>query len=264
MVPWVPRFRGLGKARNDSDTVWGATTMITPEKLFQIWEAGLDRPPLARSVAMLRAAGSAADPAALPIGARDLELLSLREQAFGHKLSGVASCPDCSERVEIHFQTDDVRLAPPEESRPLLVEMGGYRVCFHLPSTADLLAIEAVDDEQGDGRRILERCVSEATLDGASIGAACLPETLQEAVADAMAAADPHAEIEMALRCPSCTRAWTEIFDIESFFWIELQAWAGRLLREIHQLASAYGWSEREILALPSFRRSTYLNLIAE
>jgi hypothetical protein len=68
----------------------------------------------------------------------------------------------------------------------------------------------------------------------------------------------------MSLRCPACTRNWTESFDIESFFWVELQAWAARILREIHQLASAYGWSEREILALPSFRRTTYLNLIAE
>ena len=80
----------------------------------------------------------------------------------------------------------------------------------------------------------------------------------------AMAAADPQAEIEISLECPACTCHWTEIFDIDSFFWTELQAWAARILREIHQLASAYGWSEREILALPPLRRNTYLNLIAE
>lgn len=241
--------------------------MLAPEKLFQIWEAGLDRPPLARSVAMLRAAGTvrtAEDPAALPIGARDLELLALREQAFGRDVTGIAACPDCAERVEIRFRTDDIRqpgALPPDS---LSLESGGYRVRFHLPSSADLLAIDVVGDESEDGRRILERCVSEATLDGAPIAASSLPESLQEAVAGAMAAADPQAEIELALECPSCTRRWTELFDIDSFFWTELQAWAARLLREIHQLASAYGWSEREILALPSLRRNTYLNLIAE
>jgi hypothetical protein len=238
--------------------------MITPEKLFQIWEAGLDRPPLARTVAMLRAAGSAEDPAVLPVGSRDLELLSLREQAFGHEMTGVANCPDCTECVEICFQTDDVRLPPSVHPESILLELDGYCVRFHLPSSADLLSIEVVGDDQENGRRILERCVSEATLDGAPISAATLPEPLQEAVATAMAASDPQAEIEMSLRCPACTRNWTESFDIESFFWVELQAWAARILREIHQLASAYGWSEREILALPSFRRTTYLNLIAE
>jgi len=241
--------------------------MLSPEKLFQIWEAGLDRPPLARSVAMLRAAGTvrtAVDPAALPIGARDLELLSLREEAFGRDVTGIAACPDCAERVEIRFRTDDIRQPSVVPSDSLSLESGGYRVRFHLPSSADLLSIDVLGDENEDGRRILERCVSEATLHGAPIAASSLPEALQEAVAGAMAAADPQAEIELALECPSCMRRWTELFDIDSFFWTELQAWAARLLREIHQLASAYGWNEREILALPSLRRNTYLNLIAE
>jgi hypothetical protein len=241
--------------------------MLSSEKLFQIWEAGLDRPPLARSVAMLRAAGtvhSAGDPATLPIGARDLELLSLREEAFGRDVTGIAACPDCAERVEIRFRTDDVRQPTPVAPDCLSFESGGYRVRFHLPSSADLLSVELVGDENEDGRRILERCVSEATLDGAPISAHALPEMLQEAVASAMAAADPQAEVELALECPCCTRRWTELFDIDSFFWTELQAWAARILREIHQLASAYGWSEHEILALPPLRRHTYLNLIAE
>jgi hypothetical protein len=241
--------------------------MLSQEKLFQIWEAGLDRPPLARPVAMLRAAGTvpaAADPAALPIGARDLELLSLREQAFGCDMTGVAACPDCSERVEIRFRTNDLRQPAGSAPDSLSLESGGYRVRFHLPSSADLLSIEVVGDENEDGRRILERCVSEATFDGAPVCAGDLPEPIQEAVATAMAAADPQAEIELSLECPCCARHWTEILDIDTFFWTELQAWAARIVREIHQLASAYGWSEREILALPPLRRNTYLNLIAE
>jgi hypothetical protein len=240
--------------------------MLSQEKLFQIWEAGLDRPPLARGVAMLRAAAplcAAEDPAALPIGARDLELLSLRELAFGADVTGVASCPNCAEHVEIRFRTGDVRL-PAAQAGALRLESEGYIVRFHPPSSADLLSIDVVGDEQEDGRRILERCVSEATRDGTPIAAGDLPEPVQEAVATAMAAADPQAEIELALQCPVCSRHWTELFDIDSFFWIELQAWAARILREIHQLASAYGWSEREILALPPLRRNTYLNLIEE
>lgn len=241
--------------------------MIEPEKLFRIWEAGLDRPPLARTVAMLRVAGgtsASGDPAALSIGARDLELLALREQAFGRELDGVANCPQCSEAVEVHFRTDDVRLPASAPSAALSLESDGYAVSFRLPSSADLLSIEFMGDAEEDGRRILQRCVSEATLDGAPISMSALPEELQESVARAMAAADPQAEVELSLQCPGCTRHWMEIFDIESFFWTELQAWATRLLREIHQLASAYGWSEQEILALPPLRRHIYLNLIAE
>jgi hypothetical protein len=241
--------------------------MLSPEKLFQIWEAGLDRPPLARTVAMLRASGTVrtdGDPAALPIGVRDLELLSLREQAFGCEITGLAACLDCTERIEIRFHTNDVRLPSAVPPESLSLESKGYVVRFHLPSSADLLSIDVVGDEGEDGRRILERCISEATFDGAPISTNALPESLQEAIATTMAAADPQAEIELSLECPVCGCRWTEAFDIDTFFWSELQAWAARILREIHQLASAYGWSEREILALPSLRRNTYLSLIAE
>ncbi|HTX42334.1 MAG TPA: hypothetical protein VMD25_10935, partial [Acidobacteriaceae bacterium] len=157
--------------------------MMEPEKLFRIWEAGLDRPPLARTVAMLRAAGGAGDsgdPAALPIGARDLELLALREQAFGRDLDGIASCPECSEAVEVHFRTDDIRLPASAASAALSLESGGYAVSFRLPSSADLLSIDFVGDAEQDGRRILERCVSEATLHGAPVATCALPEELQE------------------------------------------------------------------------------------
>jgi hypothetical protein len=241
--------------------------MLSEETLFRIWEAGLDRPPMARTIAILCAAGTvrtAADPAGLPIGARDVELLSLRELAFGRDVTAVAACPDCAERVEIRFRTEEVRQPAVAQQKPMFVESGGYIVRFHLPSSADLLSLELAGDEHEDGRRILERCVSLATLDGSPISAGSLPQALQEAVATAMAAADPQAEVNLSIECPACTRRWIEVFDIDSFFWIELQAWAARILREIHQLASAYGWSEREILALPRLRRNTYLNLIAE
>ncbi|HXS13874.1 MAG TPA: hypothetical protein VN734_14320 [Acidobacteriaceae bacterium] len=240
--------------------------MLSPEKLFQIWEAGLDRPPLARAVAILRASGTVRsdDPARLAIGARDLELLSLRDQAFGPEITGITVCPGCAERVEIRFCTDDVRLSAAGPPESLSLESKGYMVQFHLPSSDDLLSIEVVGDEFEDGRRILERCIYEATLDGAPISVNALPEALQEAIATTMAVADPQAEIELSLECPACMRGWTEPFDIDTFFWTELQAWAVRILHEIHQLASAYGWSEQQILALPPLRRNTYLSLIAE
>ena len=241
--------------------------MVSEEKLFQIWEAGLDSPPLARSVAILRAAGTlriGGDPATLPIGARDLEMLSLRELVFGSDLTGVTTCPQCREHVEIRLRTADLHLPAPAQPESLVCESGGYFINFRLPCSVDLLSVDVAGDEHEDGRRILERCVTEATLDGVAVAPASLPETVAEAIATAMAAADPQAEMELALECPTCMCHWVELFDIDGFFWTELQAWAARILREIHQLASAYGWSEREILSLPALRRNTYLNLISE
>jgi hypothetical protein len=64
------------------------------------------------------------------------------------------------------------------------------------------------------------------------------------------------------LTCPQCAHQWQAPLDIVSFLWSEVHAWAIRLLREIHELASAYGWSEAEILALSPWRRRAYLELV--
>jgi hypothetical protein len=85
-----------------------------------------------------------------------------------------------------------------------------------------------------------------------------------EAITAAMAEADPQAEVELSLRCLMCGNQWLAPFDVVSFLWREIDAWATHILREVHQLASAYGWSERDILALSPLRRRHYLELIAK
>jgi uncharacterized protein (UPF0212 family) len=237
--------------------------MLSSEKLLEIWEAGLSHRPLSRAIAVLRAAGvSARDPATLPLGARDRCLLALREETFGPEINGVAHCPECGEAVEMQFTVADIRLPAADAAETLALDRDGYAVRFHLPTSEDLLSLELAGVE--DDSLVLERCVSDATRDGEAITAGELPEEVREAVAETMAASDPQAQVEISLECPACGKSWLEMFDIESFFWNELQPWAARMLREIHQLASAYGWSQREILALSPLRRSVYLNLIAE
>ena len=68
--------------------------------------------------------------------------------------------------------------------------------------------------------------------------------------------------MRFSLTCQGCGHEWAAVFDIVTFFWAELVAQAKRLLREVHQLARAYGWRESEILAMSSQRRHTYLELV--
>jgi hypothetical protein len=77
-----------------------------------------------------------------------------------------------------------------------------------------------------------------------------------------MEEADPLAAIQLALSCPECGYQWQATFDIESFFWSEINAWANRTLHEVHALASRYGWCERDILAMSPWRRQAYLNMV--
>ena len=89
-----------------------------------------------------------------------------------------------------------------------------------------------------------------------------MPEGVLEAMTDAMAAADPQAAVDMALTCPECAHQWRARFDIASFLWREVDAWARQTLVEVARLASAFGWSEGDILALTPWRRRRYLELI--
>jgi hypothetical protein len=79
-----------------------------------------------------------------------------------------------------------------------------------------------------------------------------------------MAEADPQANVQLAITCPVCSKHWQAGFDIVSFFWNEIDAWAHRLLQEVHTLASAYGWREADILAMSPWRRQCYLAMIGK
>ena len=71
-----------------------------------------------------------------------------------------------------------------------------------------------------------------------------------ETIGERMAACDPLAEIRLNFDCPRCQASFEESLDLVSFLWAEIDSRARRLLASVHALASAYGWSEKEILAM--------------
>src|SRR5262249_58311058 len=114
-----------------------------------------------------------------------------------------------------------------------------------------------------DRRRIrgglLASGVVEAVRDAEPVFAGDLPEDVVREVVERMAALDPQADTRINLSCPDCQYRWSEVFDVVSFFWTEIDAWARRLLRDVNILARAYGWREHDILALSPMRRQLYL-----
>src|SRR5216684_666035 len=97
---------------------------------------------------------------------------------------------------------------------------------------------------------------------GGEIAGEQLPETLLAAMAAQMDTCDPLAAMNISLDCAACGHQWTLLFDIVSFFWTEITAQAKRLLREVHTLASHYGWREADILVMSAVRRQLYLEMV--
>jgi hypothetical protein len=225
--------------------------------MLDVWERARTQTPSRRALALLYAAcpdSSYEELAALPVGERDTRLLALREWAFGSQMRGLADCPQCSEAVELTLPAEQMRAIGPAAQPEFIVYFGGEALHARVPSTQDLLAVEAAPDAAAARGALLERCLAGRTL-------AELPHGAADAIVEQMAQSDPRANIELALACPACRHEWLALFNVVSFFWREIEAWAHRTLAEVHALATAYGWTEGEILALSPWRRQAYLEM---
>jgi hypothetical protein len=222
--------------------------------LLDLWERGFDLSPPQRALALLALAepdarGEALN--ALSLGQRDAALLRLRERLFGAALDFVATCPACSGIVESTLDARglamDVRAPEPQE-----LALDDRSLRFRVPVLGDLLGLPV--DPQAARRALVSRCLESDAPDD-------LPDHAIAAIGAAMSAADPAADIELALECAHCGERWEAAFDIATFLWREIDAWARRTLREVHALARAYAWREADVLAMSPTRRQIYLEL---
>jgi hypothetical protein len=229
---------------------------------LRAWERAQSLPPALRPCAWLAPllddadGGGQARAERLAVGRRDARLLALHAALFGPRLQAVAACPRCGERVEFELDTRtlSVDADDAEATAPVRTCHAGRWIEARLPDSRDLLALESCASE-GDARALLvRRCVSgeEASTDDWS---AELIDSLSRAMADA----DPQSVTELAVRCFACGHEWQEDLDIARFVAAAFDQWAEHLLDDVHMLASAYGWREADILALPAARRARYL-----
>ena len=228
--------------------------------LLDAWEAttALGRP--WREVVLL--AGVSGEPvdvlARLPIGERDRRLLAMRTAVLGGRLDCETPCPACGERLEMALESTALACPPVEPGGTSVLEDGGWRVRFRLPTSADLAACVG---EPAAGSALLASCVVEAAEGDERRPPQELPPYLREELSTRMAALDPQADLLLALECPACGHGWQADLDVGAFVLAEIDAHAARLLGEVHGLARAYGWSEADILALSPARRRRYLEL---
>jgi len=218
---------------------------------IDLWERGDGLDALGRSLALAAAAGAPDDVASLPVGERDRCVLRLRTGLFGETLAATAACPACAEQVEFAVDAEALLAREPAPAAPL--HLDGVIVLWRPPDSVDLAAAAAAGDSEEAERVLLGRCV-ECSIEP-------LPPAAREAVAAAMSAADPLAEVLVDLACPACDASFVVDLELGDFVWREVRARAERLLREVDVLAREYGWPEREVLSLSDGRRAFYLGL---
>ena len=235
--------------------------------LLEAWERGRSATPAARALLLLQAAWpehSADELERLPLGRRNALLMALRARCLGDAITGVAHCLRCGESVEVGFEPARMGMdiavdAISADSATHELDFGAYHVRFRLPTTADLRDLGDTGDPLILGRRLVTRCMIDLRRDGTPCADTAWPDALIEAIAERMGELDPHADITLAVQCASCGHQWQQALDVGEFLYSEFGARSRRLLDEVVRLAAAFGWSEREILALPPARRQSYL-----
>jgi hypothetical protein len=187
--------------------------------------------------------GGMSEAETLPVGVRDAALLRLWCRWFGATVPCLDTCPACDR--DVSFDLPVARIT----GREALAPAGGWR-CL---TTQDLVSVARL--APGDARRALATAVT-AVNDP--------DETLEAEVERWLERHDPLARIDIELACAFCSEQWSRPFDIVEHLWSALRRAGQTLLRDIHVLASAYHWSEADILALPPARRRAYIAMVSE
>ncbi|MDP5220833.1 hypothetical protein Q5Y75_26965 [Ruegeria sp. 2205SS24-7] len=225
-------------------------TTFSASKLLELWEAGVSRHPIDRALAMLSLADVAGPLAEMPLGQRNWHLMQLRRARFGDHLSLWLDCSACGDRMSMEFGVSDLPDTGPGGSR-IVVE--GH--AFRLANSRDLANLVSFADPELAAHTLFLACAE--SLETLPQGEAL--DQLMDRVGEAMDAADPWADLNFEAQCPACATAHNVPLDIGDLLWQELEIVARQLLDRVHQLASAYGWSEQAILALSDTRRAAYL-----
>lgn len=236
---------------------------ITAQALLDVWERGAGYGLSVRALWLLNAAmpeESFETLADWSIGRRDDALLTLRESLFGDHVEAVAACPNCRAQAQLDFRTANIR-APYANDVSFTLEIttpsAGLQVSLRAITTRDLLSANLSQEV------LIRHCIVHAvSLGGVTVTVESVPNEFLAECAEALAAHDPQADVQLNLTCLDCGHTWDAPFDIAAFLWREVDTWGRRTLREVHLLASAYGWTEGEILRLSARRRRQYLEMV--
>ena len=220
-----------------------------------------DRPALV--TALLAHCGSQGNAAfwwSRPVGMRIgalLQLVALTEET--DRLGVVLRCvqPDCGEHFEIELPLGELAArAPGDHDAPLRIDLhDGRTATLRLPTGDDLR----------DWRNAPHANSADAVA--AVIASLRIAGDLQPgdaaALAEAIAAHDPLVAFSVAGTCPACGAEDELPVDLEGLALHKLAQRQQGLVLDVHRLASRYGWTEAQALAVPPRRRARYLELIS-
>jgi hypothetical protein len=171
-------------------------------------------------------------------------------------LSACCAVPRCAERFEFALPLAALGALAGDEAPISVVLDPGRAATLRRPTGEDLRRWREMEPASRDA-------AVGAMLDALGLDGRLSLED-EPAVAAALAAGDPLVDFTVACRCPACGAPTEVAIDLEDLALRRLGARQRALMAEVHRLASRYGWTEAQVLAVPASRRARYLELIEE
>lgn len=210
--------------------------------------------------------GDPGDAAELTAPDRDTLLAAIYARAYGDRVDTTAHCTACASPYDISFALADLRdiltRIPAAEKIQALPD-GTFRsesgIRFRLATARDEIEVSLLPEAEA-ARALAARCVLEPQP-GADISND--DQTLAE-LESALEDVAPVLDVDINTTCPECHRPQTIRFDVQFYLLQALEQDRARLARDIHYIASAYGWSLEEVLALERTERRRLVQFIEE
>jgi len=220
--------------------------------------ARTDRPNLV--TALLAHCDARHDPAfwwEQPVGARTAALLRLvaaTEERESLAMSAQCSSAACGEYFDFDLPLRSLP-GPAAGIGPLRIRLGDERVVtMRCPTGEDLRRWHAARPRsRPEAVRLM--------LDSLVVSGQVKPDD-EAAVSASIASIDPLVDFSVSCSCPACGSRQEIVVDLEALAVRRLARRQHALIRDVHRLASQYGWTEAESLAVPASRRALYLELI--
>jgi hypothetical protein len=198
----------------------------------------------------------AVDPLDLIVGDVDRLIMWHRRERCGDTMIAEGRCGRCFAPVDVRFSLAAYaahhRPRPSRRAEPTgdgWFALRGKDASFRLPTARDVLAVAEAADARTE---LLERCVRERVTAATA-----------RAIESAMARLAPTLRSPVAGTCPECGVAFELEVDARELCMTELHRDAITVYDDVNMIATAYGWSQDEILNLPSARRRRYAGTIA-
>ncbi len=239
---------------------------LSGELLLTALDHGTEDTYLGRIITMLAIAhpeGSREQIAAQSMQEITIQLLALHSLSFGPQLDGYLACPSCNARLEFTLPIDPV-IESLRQSASIVktaCSIGETSFTMRLATISDMLSIARITYLPNARNQLLARCMSNDELDHDPLAALQNPAFCQLAI-EKFDQLQSDAEICVELLCAECGESSPVDLDIGRFLWTEVRSAATRLMRDVHDLASAYGWQESDIVGMSDVRRRTYLEMI--